>query len=213
MLLYSYWRSTTSYRVRAALNLKRLPYKAVPVDLVNGRQRDAEYQRLNQGAVVPTLVLDDGTVLTQSLAIIEYLDAMAPVPRLIPEEPLARAVVQAAAQIIALDVHPVNNLRVTERLRMQFDADEGAVQAWMLHWMSEGFAVLEAQVSDQTTFSFGEAPDLADLCLVAQVYNARRWGLDLSYYPKLCRIEAACLMHPAIAAAHPDQQPEARAVQ
>jgi maleylacetoacetate isomerase/maleylpyruvate isomerase len=209
MKLYSYWRSTTAYRVRAALNLKGVAYETVPVNLVKGEQRDPDYVALNPSAGVPTLVLDDGTVLTQSLAILDYLDAVYPEPRLTPKDPLQRAKVLAAAHTIALDVHPVNNLRVVQHLKAAHGASDEGVQAWMQHWMSAGFAALEARIDGKTTFCFGETPDLADLCLVAQLYNAKRWGLDMTPFPKLDAVDAACLAHPAIAAAHPDNQPDA----
>ena len=208
MKLFSYWRSTTSYRVRAALNLKRLPYETVPVDLVAGEQRSPEYTALNPGRGVPALVLDDGTVLTQSLAILDYLDAIAS-PRLLPEDPVQRAHVMACAHTVALDIHPVNNLRVAQHLQKTLGTKPDEIKAWMKHWMSQGFTAAEAMVSPKKTFAFGDQPDLADLCIVAQVYNARRWDLDMSPYPKLSRIEAACLAHPAIDAARPENQPDA----
>jgi maleylacetoacetate isomerase/maleylpyruvate isomerase len=209
MKLYSYWRSTTSYRVRAALNLKGLTYETVPVDLVAGDQRSADYAALNPGLGVPTLVLDDGTVLTQSLAILDYLDSVAE-PRLLPDDPLSRAKVMAAAHTIALDIHPVNNLRVVQHLGRTFKASAEDSKAWMQHWMNAGFASAEAMISDTSAFAFGQAPDLADLCIIAQLYNAHRWGVDMALYPKLARVEAACLAVPAIAAAHPDTQPDAK---
>ena len=211
MKLYSYWRSTTAYRVRAALNLKGLDYDIVPVDLVAGDQRSDAYTALNPGKGVPTLALDDGTVLTQSMAILDYLDTVHPAPRLIPDDPMQRARVMAAAHTVALDIHPVNNLRVVQHLKATHGADDAAVRAWMQHWMQAGFAALDPQLDDSTTFAFGAAPDIADLCIVAQLYNAKRWGVDMAPYPKLSRVDAACLAHPAIAAAHPDQQPDASA--
>lgn len=210
MTLYGYWRSTTSYRVRAALNLKGVAYDTVPVDLVAGAQRAPEYAALNPAQGVPTLVLDDGTVLTQSLAILHYLDAVYPAPPLLPSDPVAKARVLAAAHTVALDIHPVNNLRVIQHLKAAHGADATQAKAWMAHWMTEGFQALESMISDQARFSFGDAPDLADLCLVAQVYNAHRWGVDLGPYPKIRRVEAACLSVPEIAAAHPDRQPDAK---
>lgn len=210
MKLYSYWRSTTSYRVRAALNLKSVAYDLVPIDLVAGDQRDEEYRALNPGAGVPTLVLDDGTVLTQSMAIMEYADQIWPTPRLIPQDPLERAKVLAAAHTVACDIHPVNNLRVIGQLKSRFGATPDQARDWMCHWIGQGFASLEQQLAEDTRFSFGPDPDIADLCIVAQIYNARRWGLDLHPFPKLRRVEAACLDVPAIAAAHPAQQSEAQ---
>jgi len=209
MILFSYWRSTTSYRVRAALNLKGLSYETRSVDLVAGDQRSDDYTAMNPGKGVPTLVLDDGTVLTQSMAILDYLDAIA-APKLLPDDPVLRANVLAAAHAVALDVHPVNNLRVVGQLKARFGATPEQAQDWMCHWMAEGFTAVESLVRDDTPLAFGDAPDLADLCIVAQVYNARRWGLDLAPFPNIVRIETNALTIPAIKAAHPDQQPDAK---
>ncbi len=210
MKLYSYWRSTTSYRVRAALNLKGVAYEMASVDLVAGDQRAADYAKLNPGKGVPTLVTDDGTVLTQSMAILDYLDATYPEPLLLPADPIQRAQVLAAAHAIALDIHPVNNLRVIGHLKSTFGASAEQARDWMCHWMREGFDTVEALLSDTAPFAFGPSPDLADLCITAQVYNAERWGLDLAPYPKIKRVTAACLALPEIAAAHPDNQPDAK---
>ncbi|WP_366140622.1 maleylacetoacetate isomerase [uncultured Tateyamaria sp.] len=209
MKLYSYWRSTTSYRVRAALHLKGLTFDTVLVDLLGGAQRTPDYAGMNPGMGVPTLVLDNGTTLTQSLAIIDYLDAIAS-PRLLPDNPLDRARVMAAAHAVALDIHPVNNLRVVQHLQAAHGASADDAKAWMQHWIVNGFTAVEAMVSNDTRFAFGDTPDLADICIVSQAYNAHRWGLDMSPFPRLARIEAACLDHPAIAAAHPDNQPDAQ---
>lgn len=209
MILYSYWRSTTSYRVRAALNLKGIAYETRPVDLLAGDQRDHAYTALNPAQGVPTLVLDDGSVLTQSLAIIDYLDAIHPEPRLIPTQPLLRSRVLAAAQCVALDIHPVNNLRVLGQLKSRFNTSQDDAVAWMCHWMAEGFAALEAMLPDRDTFAFTDTPSIADLTLTAQVFNAHRWGLSLAPYPKIARIHAACRAVPEIAAAAPEAQPDA----
>lgn len=209
MILYSYWRSTTSYRVRAALNLKGLAYETRSVNLVAGDQRAIDYTALNPGKGVPALVLDDGTTLTQSLAIIDYLDAKYPSPPLLPAEPLLRARVLAAVHTIAADVHPVNNLRVVGHLKKHHGATPEEATAWMCHWMTEGFTALEALLPDRKTFAFTDTPGLADLCITAQVYNAHRWGLSLDPFPKLARIEAACLAVPEIRAAAPENQPDA----
>ncbi len=208
MKLYSYWRSTTSFRVRGALNLKGVEYQIVPVDLVAGAQKAPEYLALNPNGGVPALVLDDGAVLTQSLAIIDWLDAEFPEPRLIPVDARRRARVLAAAHTVAMDIHPVNNLKVVNEIKARFGVGAGAARDWMCHWMQAGFASLEAQLAEDTAFAFGDAPDIADLCIVAQAYNAHRWQLDLALYPKVTRVEAACLAVPAIAAAHPDRQPD-----
>ncbi|SLN16222.1 Maleylpyruvate isomerase [Pseudoruegeria aquimaris] len=211
MTLHGYWRSTTTFRVRAALNLKGLAYAWEPVDLLAGAQHAAGFVAMNPAQGVPALVLEDGTVLTQSLAIIAWLDALHPEPRLLPEDPLARARVEALSHVVAMDIHPVNNLRVVDRLHDVFGATQAQARDWMIHWMERGFAAAEAMVAPEATFTLGEAPGMADLCLVAQLYNARRWEMDLAPYPNLRRVEAACHAVPEIAAAHPDthQTPEA----
>ncbi|WP_185804989.1 maleylacetoacetate isomerase [Pontivivens nitratireducens] len=205
MKLYSYWRSTTSYRVRAALNLKRLAYETIPVDLVAGDQNAPEYAALNAGKGVPTLVLDDGAVLTQSLAIIEYIDATWPQPQLIPREPMARARVMAIAHAVALDIHPVNNLRIIGQLKSRFGATPDQATDWMRHWIIEGFTAIEAMLPDGAP---PETPDIAGICITTQAYNAHRWGVDLRAFPKIARMEQHCLRIPAIADAHPDNQPD-----
>lgn len=209
MKLYSHWRSTTSYRVRAALNLKGIPYDTVFVDLAAEEQSAADYLTLNPSAGVPTLELDDGTVLVQSMAILDYVDAKWPEPRLFPKDHLERARVIALACTVALDIHPVNNLRVIKQLVSRFDADPDQCQDWMIHWMNEGFAATETLVSDKSDFSFGAAPNIADLCITAQVYNAQRWGVDMTSFPKITRVAQNCLALPEFATAHPDQQPDA----
>ena len=210
MKLYGYWRSTTSYRVRAALNLKGLAYETVAVDLLAGDQHAEAYRACNPAGGVPALVLGDGTVLTQSLAILDFLEAICPEPRLVPADPVMRARVMAAAQVLAVDVHPVTNLRVVRSLRSELGIADERVRDWMLHWVREGCTVLERQLRPDTAFSFGGAPEIVDLCIVSQIYNARRWGMDLAPFPKIARVEAACLAVPEIAAAHPDRQPDAR---
>lgn len=211
MQLYSYWRSTTSYRVRAALNLKGVAYETVPVNLLAGEQSGASYSALNPGKGVPTLVLGDGTVLTQSMAILDFIEVTWPDPPLLPVVAEDRAKVLAAVYTMATDVHPVNNLRVVKALQARYGASDEDVRDWMRHWMAEGLTAYEALIRDDTPFSFGDAPDLADICLVAQLYNARRWDVDLLPYPNIARVEAACLAIPEVAAAHPDQQPDAKA--
>lgn len=208
MKLYSYWRSTTSYRVRIALNLKGLTYEMTSVDLAAGAQRVAEYVDLNPGQGVPTLVLDDGSVLTQSIAILEHLDAIAPSPQLIPTDPLKRAKVMAVAHSVALDIHPVNNLRLIGQLKSRFGATPEDARDWMDHWMVEGFTAVEALLPDSESFAFGDAPNIADICITAQVYNDHRWGVDLNPFPKITRIEAACRNLPAFDDAYPDNQPD-----
>ncbi|MEO9821315.1 MAG: maleylacetoacetate isomerase [Paracoccaceae bacterium] len=213
MKLYSYWRSTTSYRVRTALNLKGIVYETVPVDLVAGDQRAEGYTDLNPGKGVPTLVLDDGTVLTQSMAILDYIDATWPDPQLIPVDPLMRAKVMAVADTIALDVHPVNNLRLIGQLKSRFGATPEQATDWMCHWMKQGFAAVETLLPKSDAFAFGATPNIADICITAQVYNARRWGVELNDFPNIARIEHLCLKQPAFADAHPDNQPDAKVQQ
>lgn len=210
LTLYSYWRSTTSYRVRAALNIKGVAYRIEPIDLLAGAQHHNEYSALNPAKGVPTLILADGTVLTQSMAILDFIEETWPDPPLVPRDPLARARVLETAYAVAIDIHPVNNLRVVRHLQDVIGADAEAAMTWMQHWIQQGFEVYETLVSDTSKFAFGDTPDLSDLCLVAQTYNAHRWGVDLSPFPNILRVEAACLAVPAIAAAHPDQQPDAQ---
>ena len=208
MKLHTYWRSTTSYRVRIALNLKGLGYELVTVNLLAGEQRALDYVALNPGLGVPTLTLDDGTVLTQSLAILEYLDTLMPEPPFLPADPVERAHVQAAAQTIALDIHPVNNLRVVSRLKAVHGASSGDGVDWMCHWMEQGFRAYLALLPHGCAFSFGDAPGLADICLVAQLYNAHRWGVDMAPFARLLEIEERALQLPAFQAARPENQPD-----
>ena len=209
LTLYSYWRSTTSYRVRMALHLKAVPFDIVPVDLLAGAQRSDDYVQLNPGMGVPTLVLEDGTALTQSLAILDYIEHRWPDPALLPSDPLARAKAMAAAHTLAVDVHPVNNLRVVDHLHNDIGLSPEDAVAWMQHWTVRGLTAFEALVRPDTPFAFGDTPGLADICLIAQLYNAHRWGVDMTPFPNAQRIEAACANLPAFAAAHPDQQPDA----
>ena len=208
--LYSYWRSTTSYRVRIALNLKGIEYESKSVDLVAGAQRAPDYAALNPVQGVPTLVLSDGTVLTQSMAILDYLDHMVPEPALLPSDPLLRAQVLAAAHVIAMDVHPVNNLKIVGRLKADHGASQEDGVAWMQHWMIEGFRAYQALLpTSKTAFSFGDTPLICDLCLVAQLYNARRWGVDTSDFERLLEIESEAMKLDAFQRAKPEAQPDA----
>jgi maleylacetoacetate isomerase len=208
MKLYTYWRSSTSYRVRIALNLKGIAYEAVSVDLVGGAQRHPDYAALNPGQGVPTLVLGDGTALTQSMAILDWLEETHPAPALLPPDPLSRAQVRAAALGIATDVHPVNNLRVVQRLK-SLGHSQAETVAWMNGWMQDGFAAFERLIRHDTPFCFGDTPGLAELCLVPQLYNAHRWGCDLAPFQRLREIEKRCLSLPAFDAARPENQPDA----
>jgi maleylacetoacetate isomerase len=211
MRLYTYWRSTTSYRIRIALNLKGIAYEAVPVNLVAGEQNAPGYAAINPGEGVPSLVLDDGTVLTQSMAILEFLEESRPSPPILPGDPVMRARVRAAALAVATDIHPVNNLRVIARLKAMGHGQDETV-AWMVEWMERGFAAISRMIEPGSRFCFGETPTMADICLVPQLYNAHRWGVDLSAFPRLVDIEARCLEHPAFAAAQPDRQLDAPAI-
>ncbi len=214
MRLYSYWRSTAAYRVRIALNMKGLSYETIPVHLLEdgGQQHAQDYVALNPSHQVPTLVLDDGTVLTQSLAIVEYLDITNPTPPLLPTGPIKRVHVKAAALVLAADVHPVNNLRVVQHLEARFGASRENSAEWMRHWTGKEFDALLQMVDSDTDFAFGDTPGFADICLTAQYYNARRWGLDLTPYARLTEIEENCLALPAFDAARPENQPDATPV-
>ena len=213
LTLYSYWRSSAAYRVRIGLNLKGLAYGTRPVHLVRdgGEQHAEDYRALNPQELVPMLV-DGERRITQSLAILEYLDETFPKPALLPADTRGRARVRSLAMLVACDIHPLNNLRVLQYLKRENGLEQPAIDAWMLHWMREGFAAMEAMLADAPgtgTFCHGETPTIADCCLVPQLYNARRFALDLSPYPTLVRIEEDCLALPAFDAARPENQPDA----
>ena len=201
--LFDYWRSSASYRVRIALALKQLAYERVSVDLVAAEQFGEANRARNPQAQVPTLEAD-GVPMIQSIAIIEWLDAVFPEPRLIPAEPAARARAMAQALLIAADVHPLNNLRVLKRLEAQFGADQAAKDIWYRATIAPGFAALEA-LAGEGPFLGGEAPGIADVCLVPQMFNARRFAQPLNDYPRLVAIDAAACALPAFIAAHPDR--------
>ncbi|NIJ66083.1 maleylacetoacetate isomerase [Sphingomonas leidyi] len=201
MILHDYFRSSAAYRVRIALNLKGLAYARRDVMLLEDQQRSPEHLARNPQGFVPALEVD-GKVITQSLAIIEWLDARHPEPRLIPADPDARAGAMARALVIAADTHPLNNLRVMRRLKAM-GVDEEERNAWTRHWIAEGFAALEAMAGGGR-FLGGDAPGIADLCLVPQMYNARRFETPLDAFPRLVAIDAAATALPAFAAAHPD---------
>lgn len=203
VLLFDYWRSSASYRVRIALNLKGIAYQAVPTDLLTREQKAPDYVARNPQGLVPMLHID-GLDLTQSLAIIDYLDTTRPDPRLIPADPAARAATLAKAMIIIADIHPLNNLRMLHYLRNEMGHDQAAIDTWYRHWIAEGFAALE-KLAPETGLFGGDAPDLVDLCLVPQVANARRFELDMAPYPRLTRIDGELQVLPAFAAAHPEQ--------
>jgi maleylpyruvate isomerase len=210
MKLYSFFRSSAAYRVRIALNLKGVDYEVVSVDLPSSAHRTDEFRALNPQATIPTLD-DAGTVLWQSLAIIDYLDARYPSPRLIPLEPVARARVQAMAQVIVCEVHPLNNLRVLKYLRGELKLDDAAVGKWYSHWIAEAFGPLETLVGRWSggRYCFGDTLTLADVCLVPQMYNARRFECDVTPYPTLVRIATELEHEHAFARAAPHLQPDA----
>lgn len=201
MILYDYFRSSAAYRVRIALNLKGVAYDRRDIMMLENQQRSPEHLARNPQGFVPALEVD-GVVLTQSLAIIDWLDTRFPEPRLIPADPDARAAAIARALVIAADTHPLNNLRVMRRLK-EMGVDEAGRNDWTRHWIAEGFAALEA-MAGEGPFLGGDAPGVADLCLVPQMYNARRFELALDAFPRLVAIDAACTALPAFAAAHPD---------
>lgn len=212
--LYTYWRSSAAYRVRIGLNLKGLAHTLVPVHLVRdgGQQHAADYVALNPQHLVPTLQ-HGPIVVRQSMAILEYLDEVFPAAPLLPAAAPARARVRALAQVVACDIHPLNNLRVMQYLEQVLEEPAAPRQAWTQHWMVEGFAALEALLAgspDTGRFCHGDAPGLADCCLVPQLYNAHRFGVDLAPYPTLARIEQACLALDAFDRARPESQPDAQ---
>ena len=209
MKLYTYWRSTSSYRVRIALALKGLEAEQTSVHLVRdgGEQHGAAYRAINPQGRVPSLVLDDGTVLTQSPAILEYLEEAFPSPPLLPSDPVGRARVRAVADIIACDIHPLHNVSPLNYLRRTLGQDEAAVNAWIATWIGEGLTAVESLIGDGP-YCFGDAPGLADIHLIPQLYAARRFGVPLDACPCIRRIEAKAIEHPAFVKAHPANQPD-----
>lgn len=213
LILYNYFRSSAAFRVRIALNLKGLKPEVRAVHLMKegGQHHGESYKRINPQQLVPTLV-SNGRPIGQSLAIIEYLEEIVPEPKLLPETAEARARVRQLALAVACDIHPLPNLRVVQYLKNRLGADDMAVLEWQRHWMAEGLAALEAQLShDPETgrFCHGDNPTLADACLIPQLFNARRWDLDVAPYPTLLRIEVAAYQMPAFVAARPENQPDA----
>jgi maleylacetoacetate isomerase len=210
MKLYSYFRSSAAYRVRIALNLKGIAYETVSVHLVKdgGHNRRPEYRAVNPQMRVPALVTDTGEVLIQSLAIIDYLDETHPDPPFLPKDPIARARARALADIVACDIHPLNNTSPLRYLKRQLHQEQGAIDAWYHHWVTEGFEALEALVAP-SPYCCGGALTIADILLVPQVYNARRLKVPLDAFPKIVAIEAACLALPAFERARPENQPDA----
>jgi maleylpyruvate isomerase len=209
MLLYDYFRSSAAYRVRIALNLKGIATERKSIHLRKGEQRGAEYKAVNAQGLVPSLVLDDGTTLTQSLAIMEYLDEKYPEPPLLPRDSVARARCRAMALSIACDIHPIDNTRVLAYLENELKLDQAARDTWYRHWIIEGFNALEKQLAgSRTPFTCGDKPTIADICLVPQVANANRLKTPLEPYPRIREINDNCLKVKAFADARPEVHPD-----
>jgi maleylacetoacetate isomerase/maleylpyruvate isomerase len=210
--LYTYFRSSAAFRVRIALNLKGIAYEPVFVHLAKGEHRKPEYAKVNPQALVPTLELDEGTRLNQSLAIIEYLDEVHPNPALLPREAKAKARVRSLSELVACEIHPLNNLRVLQYLKRALGHSEEEVNAWYRHWIGDGLAKLEAQLRSGAgagRFSHGDMPSMADCCLVPQIFNAKRYNCELAPYPTTMRIFDACMKLEAFERAQPARQADA----
>jgi maleylacetoacetate isomerase len=202
-ILYDFWRSSASYRVRIVLNLKGVPYDRIAISLIGDEQKAPDYVALNPQGFVPMLSID-GHELTQSLAIIDYLDAKYENPPMVSPDPAKRSKILAQALVIAADIHPVNNLRILRYLRDVMGQDQAAIDAWYRHWVVEGFTALEVMAPENGLFG-GDMPNMADVCLVPQMYNARRLETPLDAFPKLVRIDAVLCTLDAFADAHPDK--------
>ena len=210
MKLYTYFRSSAAYRVRIALNLKGLPYEMVSVHLTKdgGQQHKPDFHAINPQERVPALVLSSGEVLTQSLAIIAYLDELEPEPPFLPADALDRAKVRAVAQMVACDIHPLNNLIALQYLKRTLKHEQADIDAWYHHWVIEGFKAIEAMIKP-APYACGAHVTLADICLIPQVFNARRLKVPLDAFPKIVAVEQACLKLPAFDKARPENQPDA----
>jgi maleylpyruvate isomerase len=210
LVLHGYWRSGAAYRVRIALNLKGLPYEQRAHDLRKGEQAAEAYVGINPQGLVPALQFPDGSVLSQSLAIMEALEDRWPERPILPGTPVEKAIARSMADLIACDIHPLNNLRVLQALRRDFGADQAQVDAWAGRWISDGFAALEALMGRHGgAWTYGDQPGMVDCCLIPQVYSARRFHVDLSPFSRILAVDARAAEHPAFAAAHPDRQPDA----
>ncbi len=212
MKLYTYFRSSAAYRVRIALNLKGLAYQPQYVHLPKGEHRKPAYAAVNPQALLPTLVADDGTLITQSLAIIEYLEETHPKPPLLPEDAAGRARVRSLALLVACEIHPLNNLRALQYLVKQLGHSEDEKNAWYQHWVADGLAKLEADLTQKNgtgKFCHGDSPTLADCALVPQIFNAQRFHCDLAPYPTVMRIHEHCMKLEAFDKAQPSKQPDA----
>lgn len=211
MKLYTYFRSSAAFRVRIALNLKGLDYRPVFVHLAKGQHRERQYVDVNPQGLVPTLELDDGTRLVQSLAIMEWLDEKHPNPALIPAEPVARARVRSLSYLIACEIHPLNNLRVLQHLKRALGQTQEQIDAWYRYWIADGLGKLEADLARPGTgkFCHGNTPSMADCCLVPQIFNAKRYNSDLAPYPITMRVFEDCMKLEAFDRAQPSKQPDA----
>ena len=210
MKLYNYFRSSASFRVRIALELKGLPYDYLPVHLVKGEHKQEPYAAVSASRLVPTLETDGGELLGQSMAIIEYLDETHPEPALLPKDPLSRARVRALAQLVACEIHPLNNLRVLKYLVRELKVDDEAKNTWYRHWVRSGLELFEGELArlPASTYSFGETPTLADCCLVPQIFNGRRVNTDYSGLTRTMAAFEACMKHPAFQQAQPSSCPD-----
>jgi maleylacetoacetate isomerase len=210
MKLYNYFRSSASFRVRIALELKGLPYDYVPVHLVKGEHKQAAYTAVSPTALVPTLETDSGDRIGQSMAIIEYLDETHPEPALLPRDPLARARVRALAQLVACEIHPLNNLRVLKYLVNELKTDEETKNTWYRHWVRTGLEAFERELSQlpPSKYCFGDSPTLADCCLVPQIFNGRRVNTPYDGLPRTMAAFEACMAHPAFQKAQPTSCPD-----
>jgi maleylacetoacetate isomerase/maleylpyruvate isomerase len=209
LTLYGYPLSSAAYRVRIALALKGVLVSTVNKHLRRGEHRQKDFLKINPQGFVPVLALEDGTVLTQSLAIIEWLEESHPVPALLPADRSARARVRSLCQLIACDIHPLNNLRVMQYLESTLNVGQAGREEWYRYWVATGFAALEDALGrdgSRGRFCFGDQPGMADVCLVPQIYNARRYSVDLTPYPRIVAIDAACGELPAFAGAAPEKQ-------
>lgn len=210
MKLYTYFRSSAAFRVRIALNLKGLKYEPVFVHLAKGEHRQPQYAAVNPQALLPTLVLDDGKRLTQSLAIIEWLEEKHPTPPLLPKESMARARVRSLSYLVASEIHPLNNLRVLQHLKRALNQTQEQIDTWYRYWIADGLAKLEAELAGAAgKFSYGDSPSMADCCLVPQIFNAKRYNSDLAPYPTTMRVFENCMKVEAFDRAQPSKQPDA----